>query len=142
LFEETVALLGNGAWAERDGTNLRKAIERANLFLSLHRRETFERWNKSLPGGPIKPAAIIMVDSAGLGLKAAIDGAGLTLAGTEIAGWDIAAGRLTPLFDHQSPANAGYYLCYPAALERDRRIRNLRAWILAEVTKGIVPSRP
>ncbi len=136
LFEETLTLLGNGDWVAQDEAHLRRAIGKANLFLSMHRREMFERWNESLPGGPIKPAAIIIVDSAGLGLKAAIDGAGLTLAGTEIAGWDIAAGRLTPLFDHQSPANAGYYLCYPAALERDRRIRNLRAWILAEVTKA------
>ncbi|MDF1749294.1 MAG: LysR substrate-binding domain-containing protein [Alphaproteobacteria bacterium] len=135
LFDETVALLGQSELALLEDSRLREAISQTNLFLSEHRRENFDRWNECLPGGPISPAAITIVDSAGLGLKAAIDGAGLTLAGVEVAGWDIATGRLKPLFDHRVPANAGYYLCFPPALERDRRIRNLRAWILAEATK-------
>lgn len=136
LFEETVGLLGRADGASRDEADAREAISRANLFLSQHRRENFERWNETLPGGPIKPAAITIVDSAGLGLKAAIDGAGLTLAGLEIAGWDISAGRLAPLLGHRVPAHGGYYLCYPPALERDRRIRNVRAWMHAEVAKA------
>ena len=136
LFEENVALLGKADLATTNEASLRKTIERANLFLSQHRRENFERWNDTLPGGPIKPAAITIVDSAGLGLKAAIDGAGLTLVGTEIAGRDIAAGRVSPLLGHQVPANAGYYLCYPPALERDRRLRNVRAWMLAEAASS------
>ncbi|SBW04789.1 Transcriptional regulator, LysR family [uncultured Alphaproteobacteria bacterium] len=132
LFDETVALLGHAAdWPAGDEAEMRAAIARTNLFLSHHRRDDFRRWNETLPGGPVAPAAITIVDSAGLGLKAAIDGAGLTFAGLEIAGWDIAAGRLRPLFDHRIPAEAGYYLCYPSARARDRRIRNLRAWMLA-----------
>ncbi|MBP2150991.1 LysR substrate-binding domain-containing protein [Xanthobacter autotrophicus DSM 597] len=140
LFEETVGLLGRADWLRHGEAGLRAGIARTNLFLSQHRREDFARWNGTLPGGPVKPAAITIVDSAGLGLKAAIDGAGLTLAGLEIAGWDIAAGRLTPLLGHQVPGNGGYYLCYPPALDRDRRIRNLRAWMHAEVAKGAAPS--
>ncbi|MEW5420671.1 LysR family transcriptional regulator [Amorphus sp. 3PC139-8] len=136
LFEETVALLGKPDWALQDEATLRETIGHANLFLSQHRRENFERWNETLPGGPIKPGAITIVDSAGIGLKAAIDGAGLTLAGTEIAAWDIAAGRLSLLLGHKVPANAGYYLCFPPALERDRRIRNVRAWMLDEAKKA------
>jgi LysR family glycine cleavage system transcriptional activator len=136
LFEENVALLGRAPLISEDQASLRKTVERENLFLSEHRRENFERWNDTLPGGPIKPAAITIVDSAGIGLKAAIDGAGLTLAGIEIAEWDIVTGRLTPLFGHQVPAHAGYYLCYPPALERDRRLRNVRTWMLAEAQKA------
>ncbi|MBC2857445.1 LysR family transcriptional regulator [Stappia sp. 28M-7] len=132
LFEETVGLLGAPGMATGGEDELRARVGRTNLFLSQNRRENFARWNASLPGGPLQPAAVTVVDSAGLGLKAAIDGAGVTLAGIEIAGQDIAAGRLTPLFAHKVPANAGYYLCYPPALERDRRIRNVRAWLLAE----------
>lgn len=136
LFDETVTLLGRPAEARiGDETVLRKMISGANLFLSQHRRREFLRWNETLPGGPVKPGAVTIVDSSGLGLKAAIDGAGITFAGAEIAGCDISAGRLSPLLNHQVPAHAGYYLCYPPALERDRRIRNLRAWMLAEAAK-------
>lgn len=140
LFDEHVALLGHGAeWRSQDPAEMRRRIGRTNLFLSQHRRAHFRQWNDTLPGGPIRPAAITIVDSAGLGLKAAMDGAGLTLAGIEIAGWDIAAGRLRTLLDHRLPAEAGYYLCYPSALERDRRIRNFRDWMLATAARPMEP---
>ncbi|WP_162409805.1 LysR substrate-binding domain-containing protein [Acuticoccus sediminis] len=139
LFEEHVTLLGHPSWAGRDDAALRKAISQTNLFLSQHRRDDFTRWNATLPGGPITPAAITIVDSAGLGLKAAIDGAGLTFAGEEIAQCDIAERRLVTLLDHRVPADAGYYLCYPAALARDRRVRNLRAWMLNEAATAAGP---
>lgn len=137
LFDENVALLGRAVdWRSKGDTETRRAISCTNLFLSQHRQENFQRWNETLPGGPVTPAAITVVDSAGLGLKAALDGAGVALAGLEIAGWDIAAGRLSPLLDHRVPAQAGYYLCYPPALQRDRRIRNVRAWMLATAAKA------
>lgn len=136
LFEETVALLGVPRLAEGDEAQVRAAVSRANLFLSEHRKVNFERWNASLPGGPITPSAITIVDSAGLGLKAAMDGAGITLAGLEMAECDLAAGRLTRLLPHRLPDNGGYYLCYPQALERDHRVRNLRGWLMAEAQKS------
>ncbi|WP_247657635.1 LysR substrate-binding domain-containing protein [Aquabacter sp. L1I39] len=135
LFEETVGLLGRPQL--RGGNNdLRSVIGRSNLFLSEHRRAHFEQWNATLPGGPVSPAAITMVDSVGLGLQAAIDGAGVTLAGAEIVECDLATGRLALLFDHRIAAGAGYYLVYPEALARDRRVRNLRAWLLAQVERA------
>ena len=133
LFDEHVTLLGRRAdWQVRNEADIRKAISEANLFLSQHRREDLRRWNETLPGDPVEPAAITIVDTSGLGLKAAIDGAGITLAGIEIAACDIGAGRLQPILEHKVPANAGYNLCYPPALERDRRIRNVRAWMLSQ----------
>lgn len=133
LFDEHVALFGRHAdWNARSEAEARAAISRTNLFLSQHRREHFQRWNDTLPGGPVRPAAITLVDTSGLALKAAIDGAGMTLAGIEIAACDVAARRLHPILDHTIPANAGYYLCYPPALARDRRVRNIRTWMLAE----------
>ena len=141
LFEEHLTLLGHPEWAGRDEAAARRSIARSNLFLSQHRRDDFARWNATLPGGPVEPAAITIVDSAGLGLKAAIDGAGLTLAGEEIARCDIAARRLVPVLDHRLPTDGGYYLCYPEALAHDRRVRNLRRWMLEEVAKA-AGSRP
>lgn len=128
LFDETLTLLGRGT-AEED---TRKLVSRSTLFISGHRQDAFARWNETLPGGPVLPAAVITVDSTSLSLKAALDGTGITFAGPELAAEDIAAGRLYPLFAHRVAAEAGYYLCYPPALERDRRIRNLRTWLMDE----------
>ncbi len=139
LFQETVGLLGRPQMGGGSEADLRGVIARSNLFLSEHRRHHFDRWNASLPGGPVVPGAITLVDSVGLGLQAAIDGAGVTLAGTEIVACDLAAGRLTLLFPHRIPADAGYYLVYPEALARDRRVRNLRSWLLAQVDPAADP---
>ncbi|MGC9369738.1 MAG: LysR substrate-binding domain-containing protein [Paracoccaceae bacterium] len=130
LFCETVMLFAAPSLlAEGDP---RAVVARSNLFLSQHRKSNWEDWNASLPGGPVTPAAITTVDSAGLGLRAAEDGAGLTLAGWEIAQADVRAGHLVPVFDHRMDAGAGYWLVYPEALARDRRIKNLRKWLLDE----------
>lgn len=129
LFPETVTVLASPSLAYADDP--RTLVERSNLFLSQHRRINWESWNTSLPCGPLEPAAMTIVDSAGLGLKAALDGAGVTLAGWEVAKNDIDAGRLVPLFEHRIDADAGYWLVYPEALARDRRIRNLREWLFA-----------
>ncbi|WP_114090524.1 LysR substrate-binding domain-containing protein [Thalassospira profundimaris] len=133
LFNESVTLLGTPEMARGSTDDIRARISHANLFLSQHRRGNFATWNATLPGGPVTPAAITYVDSAGLGLRAAIDGAGMTLASSEIAASDIAAGRLAPLLPHKVASGAGYYLVYPDRLKRDRRLRNLRHWLLGIV---------
>ncbi|WP_246272958.1 LysR substrate-binding domain-containing protein [Oricola thermophila] len=130
LFDETVTLFAPPGLL--DGNNPRATAAGANLFLSQHRKQNWKVWNASLPGGPLEPAAVTIVDSAGLGLKAAADGAGITLAGWEIAQADVQAGRLIPMFEHRIDTGAGYWLVYPEALARDRRIRNLRKWLLEE----------
>ncbi len=133
LFAETMGLFAapNG-YAGQDEAFLRRSLRGARLFLSQYRRADFLQWNDTLPGGPISPAAITMVDSTNLALRAAIDGAGFTLAGCELVQMDVQAGRLAPLFAHTVSTGAGYYLVYPPALKRDRRLRNIRQWLLSQ----------
>lgn len=133
LFEENVSLLGMHAFKDKNEKNLREYISSSTLFLAERKQADYERWNNSLSGGPVKPSAITIVDSVGLGIKAAIDGAGVTLAGIEISQNDIQAKRISPLFDHLIPAKIGYYLVYSPALARDLRIKNLKIWLLNEV---------
>lgn len=141
LFEETVALFAHPRARAVDEPALRRAVGGANFFLPQRLQAAFERWNATLPGGPVVPGRVTVVDTAGLGLKAAMDGAGITLAGREIAERDLAARRLVALFDHAVPAGLGYYLVYPPALERDRRVRNLRDWMLQQAEAvGLPPS--
>ncbi|WP_334194571.1 LysR substrate-binding domain-containing protein [Pararhodobacter sp.] len=130
LFCETVGLFGAPGLSGLDPGAMRARIGGMTLFLSVHRKENYARWNATLPGGPIRPAAVMMVDSAGLALRAAMDGAGVALAGVEIAAFDVGAGRLTPLFAHRVDTGGGYYLVYPEALARDRRVRNLSRWMV------------
>ncbi|RAP39703.1 LysR family transcriptional regulator [Rhodovulum viride] len=130
LFEETVSLFGAPPLAKDDPDEMRAQISGMTLFLSQYRKENYARWNATLPGGPIRPAAVMMVDSAGLALRAAMDGAGVALAGVEIAAFDVGAGRLTQLFSHWAHTGGGYFLVYPEALARDRRVRNLSRWMI------------
>ena len=130
LFPETVGLFGAPALGGGDPAAMRARISGMTLFLSVHRKENYARWNATLPGGPIRPQAVMMVDSAGLALRAAMDGAGVALAGAEIAAFDVGAGRLMPLFAHRVGTGGGYYLVYPEALARDRRVRNLSRWMV------------
>jgi len=132
LFAESVVLLGHGGCAGAGPEALRRRLGTCNLFLSQHRKRDFELWNAALPGGPLAFRGVTVVDSAGLALRAAIDGAGMTLAGYEIAAADIRAGRLADLFGHRVATGKGYYLAYPVALARDSRLRNLRAWLLEQ----------
>lgn len=131
LFGETVTLLAAPSMVA--GRDPRAVVAGANLFLSQHRPQNWADWNASLPGGPVTPGAVTMVDSTGLALRAAADGAGLTLAGWEMAEADVKAGRLTPLFDHRTDADGAYWLVYPEALATDRRVRNLRRWLLGQI---------
>lgn len=131
LFEETVGLFGPSSLQGLEGGVLRERIAAMTLVLSQHRKEAHARWNATLPGGPIEPAAVMMVDSSGLALRAAMDGAGVALAGVEIAAFDVGAGRLTGLFAHRIPTGSGYFLVCPDALARDRRVRNLRRWMVS-----------
>ncbi|PKP81895.1 MAG: LysR family transcriptional regulator [Alphaproteobacteria bacterium HGW-Alphaproteobacteria-18] len=139
LFTQTVTLLASPALAS--SAEPRALIARSNLFLSQHLQASWDEWNQTLPGGPVQPGALTRVDSAGLGLKAALDGAGITLAGWEVCRADIDAGRLVPLFEHRTDAGSGYWLVYPEALARDRRIRNLRGWLIA-ATRSPSPEAP
>ncbi|MCF4166240.1 LysR family transcriptional regulator [Zavarzinia compransoris] len=123
LFEETADLFAGPAPV---------AVEGANLFLSQHRRDLFAAWNATLPGGPLRPASVTTVESTGLALRAAADGAGIAFAGVEMAAADVAAGRLRSLCHRPIAAGGGYWLVYPDRLKGDRRLANVRRWLLAE----------
>ncbi|CAN7441584.1 LysR substrate-binding domain-containing protein [Rhizobium sp. LjRoot30] len=133
LFTENDALLGPPGLLPDDEAASRRQLARTHLFVSRNRHPNFLEWNATLSGGPITPASVVIVDSAGLGLRAAIDGAGVTLAGAEMAAFDITAGRLKMVFGHTMIHGSSYYLVYPPALERDRRLKNVRAWLMAQI---------
>lgn len=113
------------------------AAKRRQLFLSQHRQSDFACWRRQ--AGDAGDYRTSLVDSTGMALRAAVDGAGLAFAGVEMAAAEVAAGRLVAVLDRPLPTAAGYYLVYPEGLARDRRLANVRRWLLDEAA---VTSRP
>lgn len=70
--------------------------------------------------------------SSVLAMQAAVQGEGVVLARSALAGDDLATGRLVKPFDLSLPSDAAYYaVCPPRALER-ARVKAFRDWLLAE----------
>lgn len=128
LFEATIDLYARPGFATGSRRERIEQVARANLFVSRHCL-TWRRWMDSLPDGPFDPAVITRVDSGGLTMQAAADGAGVSIAVCELAESAVRLGRLTSVFDHPVSAGVGFWLVYPEALREDRRLDNLRGWL-------------
>lgn len=102
------------------------------LFLSRHRIAEWERWRPHVRHAAAS-ARMMLVNSSSLAIKAAVDGAGLCLAGDIFVQSEVDAGRLQ--LREQSPAKSsmgGYWLVHRVASRRDPRIRNFRRWLARE----------
>lgn len=66
-----------------------------------------------------------------------MDGVGLCLAGDVFVDQQLAAGQLERLETcPQLSTRGGYWLVFPKRLQRDLRLRNLKAWLLSQVEGG------
>jgi LysR family glycine cleavage system transcriptional activator len=68
-------------------------------------------------------------------VQAAIDGIGVAMGRTSYVSDDIAKGRLVVPFKIALPADAGFYLVSPEAVEVPPKLRLFREWLLAAVQK-------
>src|SRR5215469_1452209 len=68
-------------------------------------------------------------------VQAAIDGIGVAMGRTSYVQDDIAKGRLVVPFKIALPADAGFYLVSPEAVEAPPKLRLFRNWLLAAVQK-------
>ncbi len=92
LFEATIDLYARPGFATGSHRERLQQVARANLFVSRHCL-TRQRWMESLPGGPFEPAVVTRVDSGGLTMQAAADGAGVSIAVCELAESTVRLGR-------------------------------------------------
>lgn len=132
LFEATIDLYARPGFATGSRRERLKQVARANLFVSRHCL-SWRRWMDSLPGGPFEPAVVTRVDSGGLTMQAAADGAGVSIAVCELAESAVRLGRLASVFNHPVSAGVGFWLVYPEALCEDRRLDNLRGRLREQV---------
>ena len=75
----------------------------------------------------------------GLAMQAAIDGLGIAIGYLELAGPDLAAGRLVRPFEVQVRHNFSYYLVYPAARQNEPGVSAFRHWIRREAADQLAP---
>ena len=136
LFEASIDLFARPGFATGTYRERVKRVSRANLFISRHCL-TWPQWMESLPGGPFEPSVITHVDSGGLTMQAAADGAGVAIAVCELAESAVRLGRLESVFRHPVSAGVGFWLVYPEALGEDRRLDNLRSWLRGQVSEQL-----
>ena len=89
-------------------------------------------WLKVAGATNVDPTRGPAFTDSGMVLQAAIDGMGVALGRSALAGDDLAAGRLVRPFDITLPAENAYYLVYPEHTANRPKIKAFRDWILAE----------
>lgn len=132
LFKATIDLYARPGIYEGTLQHRKDELGQANLFVSRH-CVTWQEWMSSLPGGPFEPSTVINVDSGGLTMQAAADGAGVCIAVCELAENFLRHGRLESVFNHPVNAGAAFWLVYPESFAEDRRLDNLRDWLNDQV---------
>lgn len=109
----------------------------APIFVSRHREEEWNAWRDGGRPPTQGHAPVVLVETASLAMKAALDGAGYCLAGDVFTALEVAVGRLR--LCEPAPnlsTRGGYWLVHPRGAGRDPRVRNFRAWLLDEVVQA------
>ena len=96
-------------------------------------------WLKVAGATNVDPTRGPAFTDSGMVLQAAIDGMGVALGRSALAGDDLAAGRLVRPFDITLPADNAYYLVYPEHTANRPKIKAFRDWLLAEAG-AVVPA--
>ncbi|HEV2675182.1 MAG TPA: transcriptional regulator GcvA [Aliidongia sp.] len=108
-----------------------------------HYREAWPLWLEAA-GAPVAIAERrgLSFDLMMVALQAAIDGAGVALAGTSFVEVDIAAGRLIAPFEVTLPhKEGGFYVVVPTETADQPTIALFRQWLLASLGPRIAPPR-
>ena len=118
-----------------EGNNpLRKPEDLANQTL-LHTSGGFsDDWRQWLTAAGLPPGLSthgVTFDVSLVTVQAAIDGLGVAIGRTSYVEADIQKGRLVVPFRISLPADAGFYLVYPAERASAPKLRAFREWLIA-----------
>ncbi|MER8506983.1 transcriptional regulator GcvA [Mesorhizobium sp. M0199] len=91
-------------------------------------------WLASAGVEGVDPQSGITFDSATFAMESAAQGEGVVLGRTMLVAADLAAGRLVRPFGHALKSPSSFYLVYPPAAIRQRKVKAFRDWLLSEVT--------
>lgn len=137
LVAETMGLYVKAVPNARD---VRECAEGARLFTSPMRESLWHAWNASRPGGPLKPASVVRLDSTGLVIRAVSEGMGLGSIPDCLAEAAVIAGEIVKADAHTLSLDTAYFLVCPMAFASDRRFRNLRRWLFERAVSTDAPA--
>lgn len=90
-------------------------------------------WLESAGVEGINPDTGLTFDTYAYAVEAAIHGEGVALGRSLLVADDLAAGRLARPFEHALKAYSSFYLVYPPAAIRQRKVKAFRDWVISEV---------
>lgn len=100
------------------------------------RRAQFDFWPIWLAAAGIADLELrtgLKFNYSNLMLQAAMDGLGVALGNTMLAGDDLKAGRLVRLFDLSVKLETGYYIVYGKGALKQPKIKAFRDWLLDQI---------
>lgn len=111
-------------------------LARVTLMHSFSRAGQWRNWLRAagIEGVDTEQGPRFSTDS--IAVEAAASGLGVALASRIVVAKQLAEGRLVIPFDVGFCHDYGYFLVYPPAAARERRIAAFRDWILYEVGRG------
>lgn len=128
LFHGTLQVYGQPAALASSRRARLSQLLQAHLFVSSYCLN-WQDWVQSMPPRPHPPAKVSHVDSCGLALQAASEGAAFCLVVAQLAANAVTKGRLEPVVDHEVKADGDFYLVYPDGLRDDPRLQAFRVWL-------------
>jgi LysR family glycine cleavage system transcriptional activator len=100
------------------------------------RLDFWQLWLDAAGVDDVVPQHSLSFNYSNLMLQAAIDGLGVGLSQTALAGDDLAAGRLVKPFDITLPTDYAYYVVSPALTAERPKIVAFRNWLFDEASIG------
>lgn len=139
LFEESVTpmcsprlLESTRPLVELDDLQGQVLLHDESLALDLAAPD-WRTWLQAADIDTINASRGVRFDQPDQALQAAIDGAGVVLGRRHLAGNDIAAGRLVAPFELSLPLRSNFYLVYPDAQAKKKKIVIFKDWLLEQI---------
>jgi LysR family glycine cleavage system transcriptional activator len=101
------------------------------------RRAQFDFWPRWLAAAGVPDLELktnLTFNYSNLMIQAAIDGLGIALGNTMLAGDDLKSGRLVQPFPQTVMLETGYYLIYGKGALRQAKVKAFRDWIMGQMT--------
>jgi LysR family glycine cleavage system transcriptional activator len=96
---------------------------------------SWNAWFKEVGAPGIGPPRGLGYSDSSMAVQAAIEGQGIALARSSIAGDDLASGRLVRLFDFEVSSSFAYYLALPARALELPKVEAFRDWLIVEICR-------
>lgn len=107
------------------------------LLYAEPRAEDWAQWFASVGLARFEPARRLTFEATNFALEAALQGAGVAIAGKPFVAQDLALGNLIMPFDHTIRQPDAYYLACPEAWADSPKLAAFRDWLVEEARESV-----